>query len=91
MPRSRSNAGQRRLRARDGRNLAARQFVQSDGVDGIECVRRSADGAGGWEGQVWDTVLNVPMTTLDALIEAYGVPAFVKIDVEGFEADVLAV
>jgi len=32
----------------------------------------------------------VPVTTLDALIAAHGVPAFVKIDVEGFEADVLA-
>ena len=29
------------------------------------------------------------MTTLDALIATYGEPAFCKIDVEGFEADVL--
>jgi hypothetical protein len=29
------------------------------------------------------------MTTLDALIEAHGVPAFIKIDVEGFEEEVL--
>ena len=51
---------------------------------------RAADGAGGWEGQVWDRTIEVPVTTLDALIAAYGAPAFVKIDVEGFEADVLA-
>jgi FkbM family methyltransferase len=51
---------------------------------------RSADGAGGWEGQVWDRTISVPVTTLDALIAAHGAPAFVKIDVEGFEADVLA-
>jgi hypothetical protein len=29
------------------------------------------------------------VTTLDALIERYGEPAFVKIDVEGFELEVL--
>ena len=51
---------------------------------------RAADGAGGWEGQVWDRTIDVPVTTLDALIATYGEPAFVKIDVEGFEADVLA-
>lgn len=51
---------------------------------------KAADGAGGWEGQVWDRTIEVPVTTLDALIAAHGAPAFVKIDVEGFEADVLA-
>lgn len=51
---------------------------------------RAADGAGGWEGQVWDRSIEVPCTTLDALVAAHGVPAFAKIDVEGFEATVLA-
>jgi len=50
----------------------------------------AADGARGWEGQVWDTTIEVPSTTLDALIAEYGQPAFVKVDVEGFEATVLA-
>jgi FkbM family methyltransferase len=50
----------------------------------------AADGAGGWEGQRWDTTITVPVTTADALIAAHGAPAFMKIDVEGFEADVLA-
>lgn len=50
----------------------------------------AADGAGGWEGQVWDRTINVPVTTLDRLIAQFGVPAFIKIDVEGFEADVIA-
>lgn len=51
---------------------------------------KAADGAGGWEGQRWDRTISVPVTTFDALIAKYGVPAFAKIDVEGFEADVLA-
>lgn len=51
---------------------------------------KAADGAGGWEGQVWDRAITVPVITLDALIEKHGTPQFVKIDVEGFEADVLA-
>ena len=38
----------------------------------------------------WDAAETVEVTTLDALIAAHGVPRFVKIDVEGFEAEVLA-
>ena len=37
----------------------------------------------------WDAAETVEVTTLDALIAAHGVPRFVKIDVEGFEAEVL--
>lgn len=55
-----------------------------------EAFVRSADGAGGWEGQVWDRSIEVPVTTFDALIAEHGAPAFAKIDVEGFEADVLS-
>jgi FkbM family methyltransferase len=51
---------------------------------------RAAAGAPGWEGQAWTTTATVPMTTLDALIARHGAPAFIKIDVEGFEAEVLA-
>ena len=49
----------------------------------------AADGATGWLDQVWDTEISVPTVTLDDLIDQHGVPAFVKIDVEGYEAAVL--
>ncbi len=38
----------------------------------------------------WSARHDVDVTTLDNLIDHYGTPAFVKIDVEGYEADVLA-
>ncbi|MEP7029584.1 MAG: FkbM family methyltransferase [Pseudolabrys sp.] len=47
-------------------------------------------GAPGWEGQTWSRRLRVPLTTIDVLIARHGVPAFIKIDVEGFEAEALA-
>lgn len=50
---------------------------------------RAAAGAGGWEGQVWDTEVSAPCLTLDRLIRDHGAPAFAKIDVEGFEDRVL--
>jgi len=65
---------------------SANPTVSTASVDFI----RAADGAGGWEGQVWDTTIEVPCTTLDALVAQYGAPAFAKIDVEGFEDTVLA-
>jgi FkbM family methyltransferase len=46
--------------------------------------------APGWEGQVWSKRMQVPLTTIDALILSYGKPAFIKIDVEGFEAEALS-
>jgi len=38
----------------------------------------------------WDRFVEVPVTTLDALIHRFGEPSFCKIDVEGHEAEVLA-
>jgi FkbM family methyltransferase len=53
-------------------------------------IAAATAGAPGWEGQRWDDAVTRPMTTLDALVAAHGRPHFVKLDVEGFEAEALA-
>jgi len=50
---------------------------------------RAADGAPSWLGQRWEQRLPVPVTTLDELIRRFGEPRFIKIDVEGYEQEVL--
>lgn len=54
-----------------------------------EFIAAAAD-APTWQGQRWGKSLRVPLTTIDALMARHGVPAFIKIDVEGFEAEALA-
>lgn len=44
----------------------------------------------GFERVRWDDCQQVRVTTLDATIAAHGLPRLIKIDVEGFEAEVLA-
>jgi FkbM family methyltransferase len=55
-----------------------------------EAFRQAAANAPGWEGQAWSRTIRVPATTLDALSARHGAPAFIKIDVEGSEAEALA-
>jgi FkbM family methyltransferase len=44
----------------------------------------------GWETQRWSETVEVEVTTLDALIAKHDVPVFIKLDVEGFEAEALS-
>jgi len=53
-----------------------------------DMINRARD-ADGWREQTWSGSVDVPVTTLDALISEHGVPAFIKIDVEGLEDAVL--
>jgi FkbM family methyltransferase len=54
--------------------------------DWAESVRREP----GFEHVAWSARERVEVVTLQSLIERYGEPAFVKVDVEGFEAEALA-
>jgi FkbM family methyltransferase len=55
-----------------------------------ETFVQASHGAPGWEGQNWDKTIRVGVSTLDALIARHGVASFIKIDVEGYEAEALA-
>lgn len=50
---------------------------------------QSARESGRFEGYDWNNEREVAITTLDELIKTYGKPQFIKIDVEGFEYEVL--
>jgi FkbM family methyltransferase len=60
--------------------------ISSMSAEWVERVRAS----GRFGSHTWNDAGTVPVTTLDALISEQGVPSFCKIDVEGYEAEVLA-
>ena len=49
----------------------------------------NARAAQSFRGEQWGERIEVPATTIDALVRAHGVPRFVKIDIEGHEAEAL--
>jgi FkbM family methyltransferase len=61
----------------------------SSGISSMS--RRFIDtmGSGVFSGEKWDKEITVPVKTLDDLINTFGLPAFMKIDVEGYELKVL--
>jgi FkbM family methyltransferase len=65
---------------------ATNPTVASLSPDWVAAVARRPE----FRGNRWRPAGTVAVTTLDALIERFGSPAFCKIDVEGFEAEVLA-
>lgn len=56
--------------------------MSADWIESVTADRRFASVR-------WDRSVEVEVVTLDELITAHGVPAFCKIDVEGFEVEVL--
>src|SRR5262249_38684774 len=59
-------------------------------VSGISTFSEEWKQEGRYQGMEWDREAVVEVTTLDAMIAEYGVPAYIKIDVEGFEYRVLS-
>jgi FkbM family methyltransferase len=70
----------------------ARMMINVDNptVSSFSCAFvDAARDAPGWQTQRWTRSADVAVTTLDALIERHGEPSFIKLDVEGFEAEAL--
>jgi len=69
--------------------LSSSHTVSSMSKEWIDCVKDSDMFFTSTSAFHWDKTVSVPITTLDKLIEKYGKPTFCKIDVEGFEYQVI--
>lgn len=77
-------------RERGTARLAVSQRTPTVSTLSARWQERVAEGNPGFERVRWDQAVEVPVVTLDELIETYGMPRFCKIDVEGHEPEVLA-
>jgi FkbM family methyltransferase len=62
-----------------------RDDISSVSTDWIKAMQREHDSYS----HLWSKQITVPMVTLDSLVEHFGLPQFIKIDVEGYEESVL--
>lgn len=93
---------QRKYRSQEGVVLVQKALAEREGTMEMLIANEhrysslSPDYVNYWESHSpdsvakrWERTQTVEVTTLDKLIEAYGQPRFCKIDVEGFEEEVL--
>jgi FkbM family methyltransferase len=77
-----------------GRNAGSAELLVSERTPTVTTLSQSwVDNVRhepGFENVQWSSGGRVEVVTLQSLVERYGEPKFVKIDVEGFEAEVLA-
>lgn len=59
-------------------------MISSFSTEWIKSVKENR-----FKGNTWDKPIKIQITTLDKLIEKYDLPKFIKIDVEGYELEVL--
>jgi FkbM family methyltransferase len=71
-----------RLTLRVSRRHPTVSTLSGDWIDAVAATD-------GFQQVRWDRAVEVSVTTLDRLIAEYGIPRFVKIDVEGMEAEIL--
>jgi FkbM family methyltransferase len=77
----------------DGRGLSNKNETKQFKISNADTISTFSDD---WvtnsrfsENYVWNNVVDVETITLDFAIELYGIPNYIKIDVEGYEYEVL--